>query len=395
MTYGDAKDHLSGLLHGADVDDIETINLVVERAANTLLAKIDPVDTIRTAPLASTIHDDVYNYALPSDFKGLIDLYPQDSRNSGDVSARKAPESFDLRKSFSDKTISIEASEGTKFIRINWHSRAGTLFHNMDSLTDNGAWSVVGSATSLEADSIFHVSGSSSIKFTHVASGDGIQNTTIDEVDLTDESRVADVFVWMYFSAAPTSVTAIWGNDLTTNFWTGVAQTTQADGTAFKVGWNLLKWSWSAATQTGTVTPSTIDSFKITVAGTALGIIRVDNIIFSIGRNFDIKYYSKFLFKNSSGTYLTKPSDDSDTIILDNDAVQLFLLECLIGCAQQIESSNSVGDIAWAKGELNGRPDSPDPAQKMGLYAKYKKEYPSERTKLTGSYGGLPARNRW
>ena len=395
MTYGDAKDHFSGLLHGVDIDDIEGIDLIFERAANTLLAKIDPVDTIRNAALTQTIHDDIYNYALPSDFKGFIDLIPQDGRGLSDIATRKSPATFDLRKAIASKVVSIEASEGTKYARINWRSRSGLLFHGMNTLTENGTWSAVATATGLQANSIFKISGSASIEFDIVTTGDGIQNTTMTAVDLTDYDEVADFFVWMYFGAVPTSVSARWGNDLTTNYWSSIAQTAQADGTAFKVGWNLIKFPWSTATETGTVAPATIDSFRITVASSAQNNVRVDNIMVSIGRNFNIKYYSKFLFKNSAGTFITKPTTDSDTIILDNDAIQMFLLECVIAGAWQIESSNAEGDMSRAKIELNGDSRSPDPSQRMGLYAKYKKEYPSERVKVGSAYGGLPARGRW
>ena len=71
----------------------------------------------------------------------------------------------------------------------------------------------------------------------------------MDAVDLTDYDEVSDFFTWIYFGTVPTSVSAVWGNDLTANYWTSTAQTTQADGTAFKVGWNLLKFSWATADQ--------------------------------------------------------------------------------------------------------------------------------------------------
>ena len=396
MTVGDARDRLSGLLHGADVEtDLVDVDLVFERAANTLLTKIHPIDTIRVAALSQTIHDDIYNYALPSDFKDILDLYPQDNRTFLDSAPRTFAKPFDLKRALQDKSISIEGSEGSKSLRVNWKSRSGKLIHSMDSVTANGTWGASGSTTGISANSIFKVSGSASIEFNIVASGDGIQNTTMTAVDLTDEDEVADFFVWVYFGTVPTSVSARWGNDLTTNYWTSVAQTTQADGTSFRVGWNLIKFPWATATETGTVAPATIDSFRITVVSSAQNNVRVDNIICSIGRNFDIKYYSKFIFKNSAGTLITKPTTTSDTITLDNDAIQIFLLEALIAAAQEMESSNMAGDIDFAKKELNGNPGSPDPNERMGLYRKYRARHPSQIKKASRSYGPSPARGRW
>ena len=398
MNIGESKDNLSGLLHGADVDDLESWALLYERTANNLLTNITPIDTQRTVPLVQAVHDDIYNYPLPSDFRELVDLYPQDNRESFDTAIRRSSRIFDLRKAIHDKEVAIEGSEGTKFIRINWKGRQASTLHNMDSVTANGTWSVVGTATGLQANSIFKMTGSASIEFDAVVDGDGIQNSDMTAVDMTDEDEVADVYVWMYFGAvsALTSVSAIWGNDLTTNFWTAVAQTTQADGTAFKVGWNLLRFPWSTASQTGTVDPATIDSFKLTIDRTAqIDNIRVDNIIFSIGRNFDIKYNSKFLFKNSAGVWISKPTDDTDTINLDNDAINIFQYELLKEAAFEIESSNSGGDIEFANLKLHGDSSSSDPKMRIGLYGKYARDYPDQMKKVIGSYGGKPSRGRW
>lgn len=392
MTYDEIKANLQGLLHNTDPENLTELELMLERSANTLLSKIDPIDTVRTAALSSTIHDNVYNYALPSDYKKIIDLIPQDNRNQWDRAYRTVAGRFDLQKAIKDKVISIESDDGTKRIRINWRSRSPKTIHTMNSVTSNGTWSAVASAAGIVANTIFKVSGSASIEFDIVASGDGIQNTTMTAVDLTDEDEVGDFFVWMYFGTAPTSVSARWGNDLTTNYWSSVAQTTQADGTSFKVGWNLIKFPWSTATETGTVAPATVDSFRVTVVSAAQNNVRVDNITCSIGRNFDIKYYSKYVTKNSAGTWISKTTTDSDTCVLDSDAVQIYHLENLIASAQQSQGNKE--DIEWAKRELNGNPSSPDREERMGLYAKYRAEYPSMSKKAVTQYGEMPFRNR-
>ena len=389
ITITQAKENLSAMLHGGTLNRVRNIEAMFERTANTMLQKIDPIDTMRTAPLTNTVHDDIYNYSLPSDYKGLIDLYPQSGRNTQDSSARRYVEKFDLRKEITRKTVSIEGSEGSKIIRINWRSRQGKVLHKMDSVTDNGTWGAVGTATNIEADTITKFSGEGSIRFDSAASGDGIQNTTMTAVSMSDEDEVADIFIPFYIKDSTdlgniTSATFLWGNDLTTNYWTGAAQTTQADGTDFKVGWNQIKVPWSTATETGTVDATTIDSARLTFAtSAAISDIRVDNIIFSIGRAFDIKYYSKFIIKNSSGTWITRTTSDDDTVVLDNDAVQIWHLENLIAAAQQVEGADSSFDIGWARSELET------------LYRRYRAEYPSQSKKAITTYSSAPARRRW
>ena len=395
MLVSEFKNNLSGMLHGGTLNKVRNLEDAMRRAANTLLSLIDPIDTMRVAALSNTIHDDVYNYSLPSDFKDIIDLYPQNRRELLDSANRNLTERFDLRKKLVDKTIVIEGTEGSKIIRINWRSRTPKTINEANTLTANGTWSVVATATGLVADDIDYVSGSGSLKFDLAATGDGIQNTTMTVVNLTDEDEVGDFHLWFKVKnstdlANLTSITLIWGNDLTANYWTGVAQTTQADGSVFKVGWNEIKIPWSTATETGTVAPATIDSLKLTFAiTTAISNIQVDNITCSIGRNFDIKYYSKFLLKNTAGTWITKTTTDDDTIILDEDAIQLYQLETLIACAHQIEGEDSSFDINWAEKELYGSGNKP------GLYAKYKKRYPSMAKRALSYYGSSPNRNRW
>ena len=382
FTVSQLKNHLIGLGHSGTLNKVRNIEEMFERSASKLLAKCKPLETIRLGTLSSVIHDDVFNYSLPGDYNSLIDLIPQDNRSRWDIAFRNAVGKFDVEKAIKNRTISIEGSEGTKIIRINWKSRQGKVLNTLNSVTANGTWSAVGTAASISANTIFKVSGSASIEFNLVATGDGIQNTTMTAVDLTDEDEVADVFVWVYLPSTTgvTSISARWGNDLTTNYWSSVAQTIQADGTAFKAGWNLLKFPWSTATETGTVAPATVDSFRITLAATAQNNIRIDNILFSIGRNFDMKYYSKYLFKTTAGVYESKPSSDDDSVTIDNDSLPLYLFELLKDMAHQVEGTDSEFDIKYAENELKQ------------LYPAFRSEFPDQRKKLLGSYTSGP---RW
>lgn len=400
MTILQIKDHLSAMLHGGSLKKVRNIYSAFGRAANNLLTEIHPTETIRTAGLTNTVHDNVYNYPLPSDFNEIIDLYPQDLRESSDKAGRKLSQFFDVRKAITNKTLVIEGSEGSKILRVNWKSHQPVTIHTMDDYDNNGTWEAYGTASGIEQDTITKYSGGGSVRFDLSATGDGIQCNDMSAVDLTDEDESGELFLWFYIKnstdlANLTSITLQWGNTLTTQYWTGVAQTTQADGSAFKVGWNLVKFSWSAATETGTVDPTTIDSVKITFAiSAAITDIRVDNIVCSNGRNFDIKYYSKYLFKNSAGTFLGKPTDDADTCILDNDAINIFLYMAFMECAHQIEGEESTADITYARNKLYGDPTALDIKGRNGLVTTYNSMYPSMVKKAIGSYGAVPYKTR-
>lgn len=356
FTVSQIDEHLIGMGHSGTLGKVRNKEAMYERAASVFALKVKTLEQIRKAALASTIHDDVFDYALPNDFQSLIDLAPQDNRQAWDKAYRNNAGDFDLHKATADRTISIEGREGAKMIRIDWRSRQGKILNAMNDVDDNGTWTAQGTTTGIEQDTITKITGGGSVRFDVAASGDGIKNTTMTVQDFTDEDEVADVFMWLYFPSVAnlTSVTGVWGNDVTTKYWTSVAQTLQADGSAIRAGWNLLKFPWATATETGTVAPASIDSFKLTFATTgAIANIRADNILFSIGRNFDIEYYSKFLFKSAStGSWISKPEDDDTYVLIDNDTLPVFLYELFQEMAHQIEGSDSVFDINFAVSRL-------------------------------------------
>ena len=399
-TISQIKDHLTGMGGGASIDDVVNLYALMERVANTLLTRLDPIETEKEQQLSQAIHDDLQNYPLPSDYKKIIDLAPQDDRQSKDRVQRRYMEPFAAELNLRNKDIAIESKEGTKFIRVNWKSTSAKTLHSMNSLTDDGTIAVVGSASGLKINELYKLSGNASIEFNLATSGDGIKilNKT-NNVDLEDWDEMADFIVPVYFGSvsAFTSATLIWGNDLTTKYWTPTAQTTQSDATAVKAGWNFFLFNWAGATETGTVDPATIDSFKFTIAATgAISNIRVDNILVSLGRFFDLKYYSQYVFKNSAGTWIARPTTDDDTIILSGTALQIFIIECRIAIIQQLikDVGTSYSATKWERIQLNGDPESGDSAGKVGLYAKYRAEHPSESKKQIGNYWNLPRLKR-
>lgn len=397
ITVQQFKDHLSAALHGSTLSKVRNIEGAIERACNNLLLRINPVETERTVSMTQAIHDDIYNYSLPSDYKDMIDLIPQNDRTILDNASRVLARPFDLKKAFKNRTISVEGSEASKVLKVNWRSRAAKTINTMNSLTANGTWSAVGTASGLSANSIFRIAGSASIEFDLAATGDGIKNITMTVIDLTDEDQVGVFYAWVFFGTVTnvTSISAKWGNDLTTKYWTSTAQTAQADGTAFRVGWNLVAFDWSVATQTGVVAPATIDSFQITVATTgAIANIRVDSITCSIGRYFDIKYYSKYLIKSSAGVWLQRTTDDADSIVLDADGINILIYETLIECAQQIEGADSGFDMSYAGTKLDGEFSRRGIQIKPGLYQLYAARYPNQVKKTVGSYFNMKRINR-
>lgn len=395
-TISEVENNLIGLAHSGSLNKVRNVYNLYERAANNMLSKIRILETMREAPLTDAVHDKLFTYAVPTDYNSLIGIYPSGDRELDEKVARVYAEPFDRRKAVDDRQISIEGNAGSKIFRINWKNRTPKVISNMDTYNGNGTWSAVATATNVETDTIYKYSGGGSVRFDVAATGDGIENTTLSQVDLSTEDEISEIIIPIYLKNATdagnlTSVTAIWGNDLTANYWTGVAQTAQFDGTAFQAGWNLVAVPWSTATETGTVAPATVDSVRITltVAG-AISDVRIDNILCSIGTVFNVKYYSKYLFQNSSGTWINKPSSDTDLVVCDADSINIFLYECLDEIAHQVEGEDSVFDISQASKKLYGDPRAIDAVGRVGLYARYRAEHPSQSKKAVTDYGFKP-----
>lgn len=386
-TLSQLEDHLVGMGHGSTLNKVRNKYAVHERAANNFLSKCDPLTSMRTAVISNPIHDDIYNYPLPSDFGKIIDIYPQANRQSTDFAFQTASDTFDMLKLVRDKRISLESSDGTKFLRINWSK---TARKTVDEVNASTGWIAINDTANITEDSLYKISGSKALRFDVVTTGDGLQKTTLESLDLSDWDEQATFFMWLYIpdTSTITSITAKWGNDLTTNYWTSAAQTAQADGTAFKIGWNLIKFDWNTATETGTVAPASIDSFSFTIAGSAQSDYRFDSITVSLGSLFELKYYSAYLFKTTAGVYIQRPTTDTDVATLDEYNVNIYLYEWLKAAAQQMEGEDSAFDIKFANAMLNGDGSSPDPFERKGLYRRYKKDFPSQVKKQTSSWMG-------
>lgn len=400
-TIGNIKSHLQGMGHTATLGRVRNFENMCERAANTMLMKVRPLETIYTAELPQAVHEQVYDYPLQTYFGDLIDIYPVDNRTSLDAGDRVYAEDFDRRKAIDANKISIEGKNGLKFARINWPVSAPKIVNAMDSLTANGTWSAVATATNLKVDALRIMSGTASLEFDLAASGDGIKNTTMASLDLSANDGEGDFFAWVDFPAVTnlTSVSLVFGNDLTLKYWTSAAVTTQSDGSALAAGWNLLRFPWSSATETGVVDDTAIDSVKMTFAVTgAIAGVRVDSLTVSNGRYFNIKAYSKWLFQDTTGTWEVRPTaeSDDDVVMLDADNLQIFLLELLIAMAQQLEGSDSGFDIGWAQKELYGDPMARSSEGRQGLYRAYKGAKPDQRSRTkTSWYNRNPSRGRW
>ena len=360
------KTDITGVQHGTTLNQIINLNNIINRAARELVAEFDPFETIRIQQLATPLFDKVYDYACPVDLKDdrIVDIRPQVKRTVADRFSQFYNLEFDMNKSNTqtgtDSLMTIQYNNSLKTLRLAKNLIPATLVNGLDSISDNGTWSLAGTATNLSIDTLNFIAGSGSLKFDASAGGVGsvamIENSTMLPIDLTRDLNEGSEFVSVYFTNAAhiTNVILRWGSDAS-NYWTNTVTTTQ-ENAAFQVGWNLLKFDWLTATKVGSpdVTKTQYARVSITYDGTALTGVRVNNLVSQLGSIYEIEYYSKYLFRDSAtGAFKELVTADTDIINLDTTSYEVFFdLVCLF-CAQQVQATDGKFDISFFQDKYN------------------------------------------
>jgi len=367
-TIADLATDVSRKLHGTNINKLEGEFSLYDEAARAVLNDVDFYETQKTAQIANAIYTDIYDYALPTDLKGnkIMDIRPQVKRGLEDYPRQTSTLNFDRRKLLQDFTIKNNARVRT--LRFNADVGNLTVLHSMDSITSNGTWTVGDDGSNLTLDSVNFVAGSGSLNFDTSGSTTtvSISNSTMTAVDLGSMEDQGSLFVWVYCPVAITSTTLDWGSSSTV-YWSDTVTTPQ-NGT-FQIGWNLIRFDWNGATKTGTADSSAIDYLKLSLTydGNADTDYRVDNFVAQLGEIYEIDYYSKYLFRNASGTDIEEVSASTDTINLELEGYNVLLYKVLELAAPQVQAEDAGFDLQLYTEKYA--------ETKM----KYLRKYPSER----------------
>lgn len=382
---------ISGVVHGTTTNKIPNLFGAINRAARQVLQDVDPKETQRIVSLAQ-VFNNVYDYAIPVDVKGdrIVDLRPQAGRNPRDIFVQGYSQDFDAYKSISlANKIITQWNTGVKTLRI----EAPTLT-SPTTLTDTSTitgWTATAGAQNISLDTNYNVAGGGDIQFDLAAgsSTGSIQISTLSPVDVTGQVNINTLFYWVYLPSASsiTSLTLRWGSDITANYYTYTATTTQ-QGTAFQTGWNLIAVPWASATKVGSPTVTAYDSVQLSVAydSTLQTGLRFCNLTSAPGFYFQLQYYSKYLFRNPTTNAfqetVTDVTTDSATIInLDTDSYNLLFNKVAFYVAQSLQGADADYDAEFWDSEYKN------------ALAKYRALNPSE-SMLKGSTYYAPASRR-
>ena len=354
MTIQNLLNDLSSTIHGTTANKVPNIFAHINRAARAVLLDVDPKETQRIVALPQ-VFNNIFDYPIPVDVKGdgMIDLRPQAGRSPRDIFVQGYSQNFDAFKgvSLANKIIT-QWNTGVKTLRI----EAPTLTTPI-VVTDTGTitgWSATAGAQNISLDTSLNVAGGGDIQF-DLAAGSAtgsVQISTLSPIDLTGHVNIDTLFFWVYLplGSAVTSLALRWGTDVTGNYYTGTATTTQ-QGTAFQTGWNLISIPWSTATKVGSPTSTLFKAVQLIVSynSTLQTGVRFCNLTSNTGYIFELQYYSKYLFRNPSTNVFQETvvdvSTDANTLInLDTDSYNLLFNKSAFYVAQALQGSDAAYD---------------------------------------------------
>jgi hypothetical protein len=345
-TIAQLRSDITRKLHGTNINHVQGEFEVYAEASRAVLSDIDFYETKRIQSITNEIYAGVYDYSLPTDLKGnkIIDIRPQTERQQTDFPQQNYTVEFDRYKE--KDTFNIRDNSGFRNLRYSKNVGYSTVLHNSDSLDNNGNWVADDDATNINLDTLNYVTSGASIRFdvdgsTTTAS---IVNDGLGKIDLTDYKNIGAFFVNVYMPSVITNITLTWGNDAS-NYYTKTV--TQPQYNAFVVGWNLIRFDWRGATSVGTPdTDITYLKLSIEYDGLVNTDYRVSKIICSVGKIYEIEYYSKFMFRNNAGLWIEEPSNLTDVIVLDQEGYNCYLYKVLELLAPDIQAENASFDYA-------------------------------------------------
>lgn len=334
--YSDIKS-IAGTRINGNISDANFL-LIINSAARAVYSEIDLRSAKRKSSLSPFLFDDVYDYSVPSDLKGIsiIDIKPQVNREADYDFTLTTPKEFDLKKDTVENLCAFTDDSFTRKLKISAEIDDDTLIvSTLDSLTaGGGTWAGYGDGTNLTADSDYYVKGSASINWDINADGGitaGIYNNDLDTFDITDYVSNGAVFVWVYLSDKTDVTNFIIRIGSSASVYYTKTVTTTNEGCSFVNGWNLLRFDFSTATQVGTVDLDgcnycavymTKDSGKTSETD-----YRFDHIMIKRGEYHSVIYYSNLPWQSSASVWKIESDDTTDYLNVSSDEVELVLMK--------------------------------------------------------------------
>ncbi len=369
------KKRLEGKMHGTTLNSLKDFEGICHEASSKILLDLDLMELKRSVEISTPVYNQVYVYPVPVDLKGVsvIDIKPQINRNLSDNPMSTYDKDFDISKGTGPMSFNVTSDSGTRYVNINaTNLPTGITINQANTITGNGTWAVGASASNLTANSVNYLNSTSCLQFDLAAAGatGTVTNSTMSSVDLSNIEDQGSIFVNVYLPTGSdfTSINLDWGSD-NANYWSKSVTVTQ-EGAAFVNGWNLLRFDWTTATQTGAPDSTAVDYLKVTYTynGTAQTAVKLNGIVARLGAILVMEYYSEYMFQDgTTGGWKNTVSADNDIVLLNTEAENIFLYLITILATQQSLGQDATFDVNFSDTNY------------LQMIAKYKERYKSEQ----------------
>lgn len=287
-------------------------------------------------------------YHCPIDVKDytVIDIRKRTDRSK--PYSLVSEEEFDIRKNLEDSIFAIKDREQIRTLMINGVPAINTLdVHDCDTYNGDGTFTAVGDASAIATEVSDYVEGDGAVTFgsSNSQTTAGVVNSTFTAVDLSAYED-QKLFVWVKIPTTVdltklTSFTLRWGSDASN--YLSKTVTRNNESLAFYYGWNLLKFDWASATQTGTPDLTAIDyvSFFMTKDASMAAVTGwiVDRILVAIDSGVDLVYYSKYGWQDENGAWKENSTVDSDVLNVDSTEFNLIVFKCAQVVSENLDNS--------------------------------------------------------
>ena len=387
-TVQSLKDGTAGLLTRKDLNSVVDPYNALERAFRIFQQKATVPEAMNSQII--TLYDGVKNYVAPAPIFGssIKDARPVgNNRHPWDMVARQGSEDFDRFKNWSTSgyAINFETENGVNIMRVNTRIMPSRVI--LDSMSDDSKWVMGGSASGLANDSSFYYQSPGSLRFSLAGASSGyIEKTLPNAIDLTTYLNVGVAFLALELPALNLSSVELRIGSDNANYY--AVSNTKGNVGAWTIGDFLdTPLDLSKATKVGNPVITAMKYVRLTFTTSAtITNMRCGSLWISLPSQHKFLFTSTGIFKAADGSINNFITADTDIILLNDAAYNLFEHECAIAVGLQEGGTLAEGLLATINSMLNGARARNGQVIQLGLYDTFRAANPSEDIRVGGQY---------
>lgn len=376
----DLRDAIADTTIQANLSSQVNIQNILNRTARMVFAEIDLRSAKRIAVISPNVFDNVYLYTAPADLKdyALVDIRPQVSRQLDSRVKLVIPEQFDRKKSDRNLMVSVLDDDFVRKLMIDIDvDETKKQAAGMDSINSGGGtWIVFGDGTNVVLDKVNRVEGSGSLKFDLVGSGTtaGLENSSLTSFNISDYTNDGYALAWIYINSITNLTNFIIRIGSSSGNYHQITVTADSAGNAFVNGWNLIRWNFADKSDTGTPDDTAVDYctvYMTKTSGKSDDGYRIDDVQLHTGDIYEVEYYTKYPWQNTSGTYLENSTSGTDYVNADTDEFDLLVFRGKVELARELRDWEQYNAALAEYREMTKKYKLSHPSQRLLFETEY------------------------